>query len=155
MNIHIIAVGKSMPSWVNEGFTEYAGRMPSNYQTTLTEISPEKRGKNTAISQVMLAEETRINAGIPKDSYCIALDRIGKTINTITLAKQLQTWHDNRQTICFIIGGPEGLSEPFLKKAHEVWSLSAMTLPHPLVRIVLAEQIYRAWSITVNHPYHR
>lgn len=144
-----------MPSWVSEGVDEYTQRMPLDYRTRFIEIPLEKRGKNADLSKIIATEENKITANIPKDSICIALDRIGKTINTITLAKHLQTWHDNRQEICFIIGGPEGLSEAFLKKTNLVWSLSAMTLPHPLVRIVLSEQLYRAWSITVNHPYHR
>lgn len=153
--ITIIAVGKNMPSWVNEGVNEYTQRMPADYKTCFIEIPLEKRGKNADLQKIIRIEEDKILSAIPKGALCIPLDRIGKTINTVTLAKQLQTWHDNRQEICFIIGGPEGLSEAFLKKATVVWSLSAMTLPHPLVRIVLAEQLYRAWSITVNHPYHR
>lgn len=155
MQISIIAIGKNMPSWVTEGYDEYAKRMPSDYRVQLIEISPEKRGKNVDTAKIMLIEETKINAAISKGSYCIALDRVGKIHDTKTLAKRLQTWHDNHQTICFVIGGPEGLSHEFLENADEMWSLSAMTFPHPLVRIILAEQLYRAWSITVNHPYHR
>lgn len=155
MKINIIAVGKNMPTWVSDGYAEYANRMPADYRVTLIEISPEKRTKNSDIAKIIALEETKITAAIPKGCYCIALDRIGKTMDTKTLAKRLQTWHDSQQEICFVIGGPEGLSEAFLKTANEIGSLSALTLPHPLVRIVLAEQIYRAWSITINHPYHR
>ncbi|OGT41193.1 MAG: 23S rRNA (pseudouridine(1915)-N(3))-methyltransferase RlmH [Gammaproteobacteria bacterium RIFCSPHIGHO2_12_FULL_40_19] len=155
MQINIIAVGKNMPTWVSDGYAEYANRMPSDYRVQLIEISPEKRMKNSDIVKIIALEEAKISAAIQKGSYCIALDRIGKTGDTKTLAKRLQTWHDSQQEICFVIGGPEGLSEAFLKNADEIWSLSAMTLPHPLVRIVLSEQIYRAWSITINHPYHR
>ena len=155
MIITIIAVGKSMPAWVNTGFEDYATRMPSDYRVKLIEINAEKRGKNADTARIILQEEAKITASIPKDTVCIALDRIGKTLDTKTLAKSLETWHDNQQSITLIIGGPEGLSDAFLKKADAIWSLSAMTLPHPLVRIVLAEQLYRAWSITVNHPYHR
>lgn len=144
-----------MPSWVIDGYAEYAKRMPHDYRMQLIEITPEKRTKNSDISKITAIEETKIVAAIPKGSYCIALDRVGKMHDTKTLAKKLQTWHDNQHTICFTIGGPEGFSENFLKQADEIWSLSAMTFPHPLVRIVLAEQLYRAWSITVNHPYHR
>ena len=155
MQISIIAVGKNMPDWVTTGFDEYVNRMPSNYTTRLIEIPLEKRTKNSDIAKLIAAEENKIEAAVGKDDYCIALDRIGKARDTKTLAKMLQTWHDNHQSICFIIGGPEGLTDGFLKRANEVWSLSAMTLPHPLVRVVLAEQLYRAWSITINHPYHR
>lgn len=151
----IIAIGKNMPSWVTEGYKEYAKRMPSDYQLELIEIPTEKRLKNADIAKIMMIEETKIKLSIPNGSYVIALDRIGKTLDTKTLAKRLQTWHDNQQNVCFIIGGPEGLSSSFISDCDEIWSLSAMTFPHPIVRIVLAEQIYRAWSITVNHPYHR
>ena len=144
-----------MPSWVNEGYAEYAQRMPNDYRLTLIEIAPEKRTKNSDLAKISAIEETKSHAAIPKGSYCIALDRIGKTIDTKTLAKNIQTWHDNQQSISLIVGGPEGLSASFLKTADEIWSLSAMTLPHPLVRIVLSEQFYRAWTITINHPYHR
>lgn len=144
-----------MPQWVSDGMVEYTHRMPADYRVKLIEITAEKRGKNADISRIIALEEEKITAAIPKDNQVIALDRVGKTIDTITLAKQLHKWHDNQQSLALIIGGPEGLSEAFLKKAKTVWSLSAMTLPHPLVRIVLAEQLYRAWSITVNHPYHR
>ncbi len=155
MQISVISVGKNMPSWVSEGYFEYAKRMPTDYRTQLIEIVPEKRTKNSDLSKITTNEEAKITANIPKDCYCIALDRIGKMHDTKTLAKRLQTWHDNHQSICFIIGGPEGLSQDFLNTADEIWSLSAMTLPHPLVRIVLSEQIYRAWTITINHPYHK
>jgi 23S rRNA (pseudouridine1915-N3)-methyltransferase len=155
MQITIIAIGKSMPSWVNDGYADYAERMPADYRVELIEIAAEKRTKNSDLAKIMSMEEAKITDHIPKGNYCIALDRIGKTLDTKTLAKRLQTWHDSQQSICFIVGGPEGLSESFLQSADEIWSLSAMTLPHPLVRIVLSEQIYRAWTITINHPYHR
>lgn len=144
-----------MSSWVTEGFFEYAKRLPQDYHIHLIEIHAEKRALKSDIHKIILREEEKILNAIPKKCYCIALDRIGKTCDTKTLAKRLQTWHDNHQSICFIIGGPEGLSEAFLKNSDEICSLSTMTLPHPLVRIVLSEQIYRAWSITINHPYHR
>lgn len=153
--ITIIAVGKNMPSWVSAGIEEYTHRMPSDYKVQFIEVSLEKRGKNVDLAKVSAIEEQKITAQIPKNAICIALDRIGKTVDTQYLAKQLQGWHDDSQSVCFIIGGPEGLSEGFLKKANQLWSLSAMTLPHPLVRVVMAEQLYRAWSIIVKHPYHR
>src|SRR3990167_11194880 len=149
MNIHLLTIGKNMPSWVTEGFNEYAKRLPVDYHLNLIEINAEKRGKNADIDRITHREEEKILNAIPKGSHVIALDRIGKTLDTKTLAKHLQTWHDNGQDICFVVGGPEGLSQAFLKNAGAIWSLSAMTLPHPLVRIILSEQIYRAWSITV------
>lgn len=155
MNIYIIAVGKNMPDWVVTGFKSYADRMPSDYDVRLIEIVPEKRPKHADIQQIALKEEEKIHAAIPKNTYCVALDRIGKTIDTKTLAKNLQTWHDSSQDICFVIGGPEGLSQSFLQQSQMIWSLSALTLPHPMVRVILSEQLYRAWSIIINHPYHR
>lgn len=155
MIIQIVAIGKGMAEWVATGFTEYAHRMPADYKIMLTEISAEKRLKNSDLNKIITTEESKIRAAINKGSFCIALDRTGQTLCTKTLANKLQTWHDNQQSICFIIGGPEGLSPAFLKEADAILSLSAMTLPHPLVRVVLAEQIYRGWSIIVNHPYHR
>lgn len=155
MNIHVIAIGKQMPHWISEGYQEYAKRLPLDYHLNLIEIPSEKRLKNTDIKKIMTVEENKITAAIPRGAQVIALDRIGKTVDTKMLAKRLQTWHDNQQDICFVVGGPEGLSTSFMQNAHETWSLSAMTLPHSLVRVVLAEQIYRAWSVVVNHPYHR
>lgn len=155
MQIYTIAVGRHMPDWVEAGFNEYAKRLPSDYSLKLIEVTALKRTKNVDVPRTLEKEEVKIKSAIPQGSYCIALDRIGKTIDTKTLSKQLQNWHDNNQTICFIIGGPEGLSPGMIQSADTIWSLSALTLPHPLVRIVLAEQLYRAWSIIVNHPYHR
>lgn len=155
MKLYIVAVGKNMPAWVSAGFLEYIRRLPADYETRLIEISAEKRTKKADIQKIIATEETKIKAAIPKNALCIALDRMGKTISTEALAENLQTWHDNQEIIYFVIGGPEGLSKNFLNKANAIWSLSALTLPHPLVRVVLAEQLYRAWSMNVNHPYHR
>ena len=155
MKLHIIAIGKGMPAWVSTGFSEYIDRLPADYHAQCIEIPAEKRTKKADMQKIMAAEESKIKLVMPKGAFCIALDRIGKTVSTAALAKDLQTWHDNQQVICFVIGGPEGLSTDFLNQANTVWSLSALTLPHPLVRVVLAEQLYRAWSINVNHPYHR
>lgn len=155
MKISILAIGKNMPQWVDEGYADYANRLPNDLTIKLTEIAALKRLKNANIPKICAMEEAKMTAAIPKGAYCIALDRTGKLQDTRTLAKSLQSWHDNQQSICFVIGGPEGLSAGFLKQSDAVWSLSSLTFPHPLVRILLIEQIYRAWSITVNHPYHR
>jgi 23S rRNA (pseudouridine1915-N3)-methyltransferase len=155
MQILVIAVGRQMPAWVIEGSREYTQRLPADYHLHFIEIPAEKRTKNADISQIMQKEEAKILTHLHKDMICIALDRQGKTLDTKMLAHHLQKWHDTSQDICFIIGGPEGLSESFLKKSQVIWSLSALTLPHPMVRVVLSEQIFRAWSIIMNHPYHR
>lgn len=155
MNIYVVAIGKSMPSWVSSGWHEYQQRMPADYQLHLIEIAAERRTKQADLKKIATKEENKLIDAIPKGAICVALDRTGKTIDTKTLAKNLQTWHDISQDICFIIGGPEGLSDSFLRQSDRIWSLSALTLPHPMVRLILSEQIFRAWSIIVNHPYHR
>ncbi len=142
-----------MPAWVNAGFREYAQRLPSDYALQLTEIPSQKRTKSSVIDQILLVESEKLISAATKP--VIAFDRQGKAVNTEQLAKQLQTWHDHHENPSFLIGGPEGLHPSCLNQASQVWSLSALTFPHPLVRIILAEQIYRAWSILSHHPYHR
>ena len=153
MLIKLIAIGNKMPSWVNAGFAEYAKRLPTDYQLQLIEIPSQKRTKSSVVDQVLQLEGEKLLAAAT--TPLIALDRQGKTFSTEQLAKQLQTWHDNSENPSLLIGGPEGLAPSCLKRASTVWSLSALTFPHPLVRIILAEQIYRAWSILSHHPYHR
>jgi 23S rRNA (pseudouridine1915-N3)-methyltransferase len=155
MQIDLIAVGKRMPTWIESGFKEYAKRLPKNINFKLIEITPAVRGKNSNAENYKQKEEENINATLSKDSLIIALDEKGKSISSQFLAKQLQTWNDEQQHISFIIGGADGLSDALKKKANQTWSLSEMTLPHGLVRVMVIEQLYRAWSITQNHPYHR
>lgn len=155
MNIDIIAIGKQMPTWVDEGVKDYLSRFPKNINCRLIEIMSTKRGKNADVSRILQQEEKKITDAIKPGSVVVALDRLGKVINTKQLAHHFQQWHDEQQRVALIIGGPEGLTNNFIQQADMIWSLSAMTLPHPLVRIVLGEQLYRAWSITINHPYHR
>lgn len=153
MQIKLLAIGNKMPAWVNAGFSEYAKRLPSDYQLQLIEIPSQKRNKSSVIEQVLQLEGEKLLAAA--SSPVIAFDRQGQGVNTEQLAIQLQNWHDNNYNPSFLVGGPEGLSPGCLKRADKVWSLSALTFPHPLVRIILAEQIYRAWSILSHHPYHR
>lgn len=153
MHVKLIAIGNKMPDWVNTGFNEYAKRLPIDYHLQLIEIPAQKRTKNTVAEQVMVAETEKLLA--VATSPIIALDRRGKSIDTEKLAYQLQHWHDQQQSPSLLVGGPEGLSADGLKQADAVWSLSALTFPHPLVRVILAEQIYRAWSILSHRPYHR
>jgi 23S rRNA (pseudouridine1915-N3)-methyltransferase len=140
----ISLVGHKMPAWVNTGFAEYAKRLPADYQLQLIDIPSRKHPKNSG-EKLLLAAQPPI----------IALDRQGQSISTAQLAAYLQQWHDAHQNPSLLVGGPDGLSPDCLKQAEKVWSLSALTFPHPLVRIILAEQIYRAWSIISHHPYHR
>ena len=155
MNIHLIAVGGKMPAWVQEGYAEYAKRIPSECSLRLVEIAPGKRGKNADIARAMREEGQRMLAAIPKGAFVIALEVDGRNWSTEQLADQLEGWMNLGSDVALLVGGPEGLSAEAKAAAQQNWSLSPLTLPHPLVRIVVAEQIYRAWSVMRNHPYHR
>lgn len=155
MQLTIVAIGKSMPRWVEAGFQEYSKRLPPEFHLQLIEIEAGKRGKNADITRILKDEGEKIIAAIPKSNPVIALEREGKEWDTPTLAKNLQQWQLESRSVSFLIGGPEGLSEDCLNKADQKWSLSRLTFPHPLVRIILAEQLYRAWSLLKGHPYHR
>ena len=155
MQLRILALGTKMPEWVNEGFHEYSERFPKGWSLELLEIPIEKRVKNADVSKLIISEGEKILKLIKPADYVIALDVKGQSWSTTQLANQLQTLSHQHSTIDFLIGGPDGLSEACLKKANVRLSLSALTLPHPLVRIMIAEQLYRAWSLLNNHPYHR
>ena len=155
MQINLIAVGKRMPEWVNTGYYEYAKRLPADYCLHLIEITSEKRTKSRSKIQILDLEAEKLLNVITKPGPVIALDRQGQSLHTEQLATILQQWHDLNHHAHILIGGPEGLGTACLKRAQAIWSLSALTLPHPLVRIIIAEQIYRAWSIISRHPYHR
>lgn len=122
---------------------------------SLTEIPAIKRTKSIAVKQIIKIETQKLLTAVPKNSLIIALDQHGKEWSTLELTKKLDIWHNEQQDICCLIGGPDGLAADCLQNAHEIWSLSQLTLPHQLVKIFIAEQIYRAWSIINNHPYHR
>lgn len=155
MSIYLIAIGKGVSSWVETGYNDYAKRMPKDFKIILHEITAVKRTKSTSVNQIQQIEGQKMLDAIPQGSLVIALDERGQQWNSSELAVQLQKWQNNWQKISLLIGGPEGLSPCCLEKAHCKWSLSNLTLPHPLVRIVVAEQLYRAWSILTKHPYHR
>jgi 23S rRNA (pseudouridine1915-N3)-methyltransferase len=144
-----------MPAWVQQGFSEYAQRMPNLCQLELVEIAAKKRGKNADIARLLRDEAKALINAIPARSLIIALDRKGKKIDTLSLAKHLQNWIDESQDVAILIGGPEGIDPAYLQSISVKWSLSAMTFAHPIVRVMLAEQLYRAWSINANLPYHR
>ena len=155
MMIHLIAVGTRMPGWVEEGFTEYAKRMPPGSKLRLVEITAGKRGKNSDIKRLTEQEGEKMLAAIPKSAKIVALDVLGKACSTEELAQELKSWQGSGQDIAILIGGPEGLADDCLKQAQQKISLSKLTLPHPLVRVVLAEQLYRASTILKGHPYHK
>lgn len=155
MAIKLLAVGRNMPAWVNQGFVEYAKRLPPEFSLDLLEIRPENRGKNDNIGKIIERESEKILEAVPPQHLLIALDERGSAWNTQQLATKLQEWRQQQQKICLIIGGPDGLSDACRQRADLIWSLSPLTLPHPLVRVIIAEQVYRAWSILSHHPYHR
>lgn len=144
-----------MPAWVGAGFSEYAKRMPPEARVQLIEIKPEKRGAGKSVQQVLEAEKGRILAALPRNGRRVALDEKGKTLSTVQLAQSLARWMQAGRDVGFVIGGADGLDNE-IKASADMWlSLSAMTLPHALARVVLAEQLYRAVSLLHNHPYHR
>ncbi|MHA2940037.1 23S rRNA (pseudouridine(1915)-N(3))-methyltransferase RlmH [Vibrio sp. RC27] len=155
MKIQLVAVGTKMPNWVDVGFKEYQRRFPNDIPLELIEIPAGKRGKNADIARILDKEgEAMLNA-IVKGSRIVTLDIPGKPWDSHQLAHQLDRWKLDGRDVAILIGGPEGLAPACKQAAEQSWSLSPLTLPHPLVRVVMAESLYRAWSITTNHPYHR
>lgn len=155
MKIHLIAIGTKMPAWVTKGYEEYAHRMPPKCKLLLKELPAEKRNKNSNIDDIQTKEAQKILTAIPANSHVVALDCSGKNWATEKLASRLENWMMSGKDIALLIGGPDGLTPEILSVANEQWSLSNLTFPHPLVRVIVAEQIYRAWTVTENHPYHR
>lgn len=155
MKINLIAVGKHMPGWVETAYHEYAKRLPSECSLRLIEITAGRRTRNSDTAKLMRQEGELMLAAIPKGNRVIALDALGHSWDTPKLSHQLKTWLGCGQDISLLVGGPDGLSDNCLHAAEIKWSLSPLTLPHPLVRIIVAEQLYRAWSILKGHPYHR
>ncbi|SFU48940.1 23S rRNA (pseudouridine1915-N3)-methyltransferase [Nitrosomonas eutropha] len=154
MKFHILAVGNKMPDWIKKGYAEYSQRMPKEAEIQLVEIKPEKRvGKKT--EQLLQAESERIRIALPLGCHIVVLDESGKQTATVRLAELMTNWMESGRDVTFIIGGADGLHQDIKQIAHEKLALSAMTLPHGLARVLLAEQLYRAFSITRNHPYHR
>lgn len=144
-----------MPDWVHSGWDEYAKRMPPDWPVTLREVKPEPRNTGKTSEQMMVAEARRIESALPEQSIRIALDERGKDLDTKKFADTLNQWHQASASLSLIIGGPDGLDDSFKKQCQGLIRLSSMTMPHPLVRVVLIEQIYRAWSLINHHPYHR
>jgi 23S rRNA (pseudouridine1915-N3)-methyltransferase len=155
MKLHILAVGHKMPDWIAAGFDEYAKRMPPELRIELREIKPEPRTGGRTAPSVMAAERQRIEAALPKGARLIALDERGRDWTTMQLADALPAWQQDGRDVAFIIGGADGLDTELKARAELLLRLSSLTLPHGMVRVLLAEQLYRAWSITQNHPYHR
>ena len=155
MQLMVAAVGQRMPVWVNEAWSEYSRRMPPNLVLNLREISMAKRGKNADTRRLMAVEGKAMIDAMPARARVVALDVKGQAWSTEKLATNLQEWMGEGRDVGFMIGGPDGIAADVMQSANNRWSLGPLTLPHPLVRVVLAEQLYRAWTITQNHPYHR
>ena len=155
MKIYLVAVGKRMPDWVRTGFLEYARRMKRECILELIEVSAKKRSGKFDINRLLRDEGEALLAAVPRRSIIIALDRKGKSIDTQNLADTINNWMQEGSDVALLIGGPEGLSSECIGEADQVWSLSKLTLAHPVVRVVLAEQLYRAWSLLKKLPYHR
>ncbi|KTD82324.1 rRNA large subunit methyltransferase [Legionella waltersii] len=144
-----------MPDWVNQGTHDYTKRLSDGIQVKLVEIPLIKRNKASDLNRILEKEALIIVENIPNNCHLIALDVYGKEFNSEEMATRITQLQNVSSHFCFIIGGPEGLSPDVLNRCHERWSLSKLTLPHPLARIVLVEALYRAWSIINNHPYHK
>ena len=155
MQLVIAAVGHKMPAWIEAGFGEYAKRMPPECRIQLKEIKPVERSGSRSAETVMAQERTKIEAAIPKGARIIALDEHGKDVTTMQLSQLLTHWQQDGRDVTFVIGGADGLDAGFKASADMLIRISSLTLPHGMVRVLLVEQLYRAWSITQNHPYHR
>ena len=155
MRLLVAAVGQRMPAWVSEAWTEYARRMPPGLSLNLREIKLQTRGKNADTKRLTKCESESLYEAMPARARVVALDVKGQAWSTEKLAANLEDWMGDARDVGFMIGGPDGIDPDIMQKADTRWSLGPLTLPHPLVRVVLAEQLYRAWTITQNHPYHR
>jgi 23S rRNA (pseudouridine1915-N3)-methyltransferase len=151
----ILAVGQRMPAWIEAGFAEYAGRMPRELPLKLVEIKAEPRSSGKPVAALMAAEAARLRAALPERCRRVILDERGADWTTRELAGRLQKWGDAGDDVAFLIGGPDGLDPQLKAEAHDTLRLSALTLPHGLARVLLAEALYRAHSLLKGHPYHR
>lgn len=156
MRLRMLCAGQRMPGWVSEGMDSYCQRMPREMPVELTEIPLAKRpGRNPDIARAVAAEGRQMLSGVRPSDHVIALEVTGRPWSTEQLAEKMKDWQMQGQDLAFLVGGPDGLSAECRRRADAQWSLSPLTLPHPLVRILLAEQLYRAWTVINNHPYHR
>ena len=155
MRIALIAVGDKPPSWVRDGYADYAKRLPHPHAPTLVEIPPGVRGANRDPARAIAEEGARVLAALPKNPYVVALDERGAAWSTTDLAKQTESWERDGRDVALLIGGADGHAPDVMSRVDAKWSLSRLVLPHMLVRLVVIEQLYRAWSIRKGHPYHR
>ncbi len=154
MKLLIVAVGQRMPDWAQTAYDDFAKRFPPDCRVEIKTVKTEPRGSKT-LETLYAAERARIEAAIPKGARIVVLDERGSQLTTVALARQLKSWQLEGDDVALVIGGPDGLDPEFKAKAHMRIRLSDMTLPHAFARVLLIEQLYRAWSINANHPYHR
>jgi 23S rRNA (pseudouridine1915-N3)-methyltransferase len=154
MRLTVVAVGQKVPAWAQSGWDEFYKRFPAEFKVEIKTIKAEPRGSKS-VPQLMHSEAQRIQAAIPKDAYIIALDERGKSLTTDQLSEALSSLQDGVRDVAFLIGGPDGLSPQLKSSSNMMLRLSDLTLPHAMVRVILIEQLYRAWSILTHHPYHR
>ena len=155
MKLLVIAVGQRMPDWAQTAWADYAKRFPPELRLELKAIKTEPRSGGKTTEQIMAAERQRIEAAIPSGTHVVALDERGSALATAALAAKLSQWQGQGGDVALLIGGPDGLHPALRQAAHERIRLSDLTLPHAMVRVLLVEQLYRAWSINAGHPYHR
>ena len=155
MGIRLISVGSKIPAWVDEGFQEYSKRLSRGPGLELIELPLAHRGKNPDIKRLMQQEGDAILKHIKPSDWVVAMEVKGHDWTTEKLAQNLQSWQDEAKQVVLLVGGPDGLSESCRQRANQQWSLSRLTLPHPMVRVIVAESLYRAWSLNTGHPYHR
>lgn len=154
MKLLLVAVGQRQPAWADEAYQDYAKRFPPDLRLELKAVKAEPRSGKTA-EQLMAAEAVRIEAALPKGVRRVVLDEHGTRHTTVQLAQRLTAWTHDGRDVALIVGGPDGLAPPLKASADETLRLSDLTLPHAFVRVLLAEALYRAWTVTINHPYHR
>ena len=154
MRLVIVAVGQRVPDWAQTAWDDYAKRFPFEIKVELKAVKTEPRASKS-LETIYAAERVRIEAAIPKGCRIVALDERGTALTTMALAGKLKDWQLSGDDVALVIGGPDGLDPTFRQAAHERIRLSDLTLPHAMVRVLLIEQLYRAWSINANHPYHR
>ena len=155
MRLILIAVGPKMPTWAQAAFDDYAKRMPPELKVEVKTVKVAHRAQQSDALAAMMVERKQIEALIPKGARIVALDERGKAPTTAELAQQLRQWQLEAQDVVLVIGGPDGLDAEFKARAHAFMRLSSLTLSHAMARVLLMEQLYRAWSINANHPYHR
>ena len=155
MKIQLLAIGTRMPEWVKQGYADYAGRLNGKVKLELKEIQAGKRTKNSDVARICKQESQKLIDAIPAGNIVVALEVEGQKWSTEKLASQMENWMMSGRDVSLLVGGPEGMTKACRDRADYLWSLSPLTYPHPLVRVILAEQLYRAWTVTENHPYHR